>query len=111
MPARRVIDAVLALTGGPPLQATELRGQAPIVQQLDAAGVNQRQKVVVQIRLPPRRLLEDTTVPLEPGNGPLASVAVAANGGNLIAVQDARAFRYRYVRVERCADFMQAVEN
>jgi hypothetical protein len=55
---RGVIDAVAATTRGAALQGEQLVDAGRVVEQFDAAGIDQRQQVGVQAALWPRGLLE-----------------------------------------------------
>ncbi len=57
MPVRRMINRILATARSATLQSTELRNQPRIVEQIDAARVQQRQQINVQLRLRLGRLL------------------------------------------------------
>ena len=51
MAAGRVIDAVSAAARGVALQAAELGDEATVIDELDAAAVQQRQEIAVEVAL------------------------------------------------------------
>jgi len=53
MSPRRVVDAVASAARGAALKTAELSNQSRVVEQLDAAGIKQRQQVAVEVGLGP----------------------------------------------------------
>lgn len=80
MPARRVVDRVLAAPACAPLQTAQLVNQLGVIQEFDLPGVQKRQQIPVQIRahLVPQRILDAMSA--KAFSQPLAAVPVACYG-------------------------------
>ena len=87
MRARRVVDAVAAAARRAALQALQLRRQLRMVEQLDALGAEQRNAVAVNVGFRFLRGFVSDAMSAEALDGPLASVAVAADAMQIIAFQ------------------------
>ena len=111
MAARGMVDLVLAAAGGAPLKAAELGRQPRQIEQLDAAGVQERQEVVIKVALRPGALLELDPVLGETSRRPLAGEFVADNLRHPITAQQGGALLDRFLGIERRPDLEQRVEH
>src|SRR5260370_35986660 len=72
---------IVASAAGAPLQRDELRIQLAVVEQLDLAGIEQRQAIAVDRGLGPvGQIVRDATL-LQPLSSPLAGAVVAGAPG------------------------------
>jgi hypothetical protein len=84
-----MVDRILASARGPALQAEELRDEPLVVQQFDAPGVEQRERLDVNLRLGQlARLVGDAAVHLETLGWPETGVAIPGHAMDAIALEE-----------------------
>ena len=88
MRAGPVIDLDLPATRGAAFKADELSFETGMVQQIDHARVNERQQLLVELRLWLRRGLISDPVDEKPFSWPFSRVSIARDGFDAVRLAD-----------------------
>ena len=108
----RMVDQVMAAARRPPLEAAQLIDQPLEVQELYPAGVEQRQRVAVDVRLRNLAKLVLDAMAAKRLADPFAGVSIANHLADAVGLeQRCRKLRGRGAGIERRLDFLRRVEK
>ena len=100
MPTRWVVDRVLPSAGGPALQIHQFRDQSVMVQQLDTLGIEQGEKIPIQVRLERCGCVVPDALLLQLLAGPFACISVAGDVRNAVVLEQGGELLHHRFRAE-----------